>query len=126
MRRFGEPVEHGVGHGGVFGEHVVPVLNRQLAGDDCRFSGVPVLDKFHEVQQLLAVQHLDPEVFDDQQIHLGHPVEELGGLGFDAGHLHGFQEFAHIEVTDPIARETGLIAECRGEITLADAGRTGD
>lgn len=98
MRRFGEPIEHGVGYGGVFGEYVVSVLDRQLAGDDCRFSGVPVLDKLHEVQQLLAVQHLDSEVFDDEHIHLGYPVEELGGLkGRYAGNLHHFLRYHSIK-----------------------------
>ena len=34
MRGFCEPVEHGVGHGGVLGKHVVPVFDGELAGDD--------------------------------------------------------------------------------------------
>ena len=37
MRGFCEPVEHGVRHGGVLGEHVVPVFDGELAGDDGRF-----------------------------------------------------------------------------------------
>ena len=66
MRGFCEPVEHGVRHGGVLGEHVVPVFDGELAGDDGRFPGVPVLDQFHEVQQLLSVQDLDSEVLDNE------------------------------------------------------------
>ena len=50
MRGFCESVEHGVRHGGVLGEHVVLVFDGELAGDDGRFPGVPVLDQFHEVQ----------------------------------------------------------------------------
>ena len=84
MSRFCESVEHGIGDVGVFYEDIIPVFYRQLAGDDGRFPGVPVLDEFHEVHKLLAVQDLHPEVLDDKQIHLGHPVEELCGLGFNA------------------------------------------
>ena len=58
--------------------------------------------------------------------HLGHSVEELGGLGLYAGHLHGLQEFAHVEVLDTVARETALVSERSGEIALPDAGRAGD
>lgn len=57
---------------------------RQLTGDDCGLAGVPVLDEFHKVHQLLAVQDLHPEVLDNKQIHFGHSVEELRGLGFNA------------------------------------------
>ena len=64
MSRFCESVGHGVGNGGVFCEDVIPVFYRQLAGDDGRFPGVPVLDEFHEVHQLLAVQDLHSEVLD--------------------------------------------------------------
>lgn len=62
MSRFCESVEYGVGNGGVFCKDIVPVFYRQLAGDDGRFPGVPVLDEFHEVHQLLAVQDLHSEV----------------------------------------------------------------
>lgn len=84
MSRFCESVEHGVGDGGVFCQDIIPVFYRQLAGDDCGLAGVPVLDQFHEVHQLLAVHDLHSEVLDNKQIHLGHPVEELCGLGLNA------------------------------------------
>ena len=85
-----------------------------------------ILDQFHEVQQLLAIQDLDSEVLDDEEVHLGHAVEELCGLGLNAGHLHGLQEFAHVEVPDTVARETALVSERGGEIALSDAGGAGD
>lgn len=85
-----------------------------------------VFDEFHEVQQLLTVQDLHSKVFDDEQIHLGHPVEELGRLGFNAGHLHSFQKFVHVEVTDSEAGEASLIAKSCGQVTFPDTSRAGD
>ena len=48
-----EPVENGVGDGRI-GDHLVPVIDRQLAGHDGRAAVVPILDDLKEVATLLG------------------------------------------------------------------------
>ena len=43
-----DPVEHGVGHGGI-ANPFVPVLNGQLRGDHSGFAAGPVIDDFQQV-----------------------------------------------------------------------------
>ena len=50
-----EPVEDGVGDGRV-GDHLVPVIDRQLAGHDGRAAIVPVVDNLQQVATLIVRQ----------------------------------------------------------------------
>ena len=52
VRRVHETIEHGVGHGRI-DDQLMPVGDRQLAGDDSRGAAVPVVDDLQEVAPLL-------------------------------------------------------------------------
>ena len=50
-----ETVENGVGDGGI-GDDLVPVLDRQLAGDDGRAAIMSIVDDLEEVAALIGGQ----------------------------------------------------------------------
>jgi hypothetical protein len=55
-----QPVEDGVGQGGIADE-VVPLLDRQLAGDDGGALAVAVLEDLEQVAPLLGVSGISPQ-----------------------------------------------------------------
>ena len=63
-----DSIKDGVGSRGVAQEHVVPVHHGQLRHDDGGFAPVSVLDDLKEVEQLLPVEGLHPEIVDDEQV----------------------------------------------------------
>ena len=60
-----EPVEDGVGEGGV-AEQVVPLLDGKLAGDQGGTGGVSVLEELEEVSAMAGVERGESEVEDDE------------------------------------------------------------
>ena len=55
-----EAVEDGVGDGRV-GDHLVPVLDVDLAGDDGRAASVPVVEDLQEIAALIRRQIGEPQ-----------------------------------------------------------------
>ena len=73
VRVVDEAVEDSVRDGRV-PDHLVPVLDRQLAGDDGGASPVPVVDDLEKVAALLAGQRRQSPIVEDQQLH---PAQRL-------------------------------------------------
>ena len=63
MSAMQEAVEDGVGQGGL-ADVLMPVIDRQLTGDQRGSPVMPVLDDLHQVVTLLAGQRLDAPVID--------------------------------------------------------------
>ena len=59
-----EPVEDGVAEGGV-ADDVVPVLDGDLAGEQCAAAGVTVVEDLEEVVSSLAREGSEPPVVED-------------------------------------------------------------
>ena len=55
--RFDYSVEYGIRYCRILSKYIIPVLDRKLAGYDCRLSPVPVFYKLHKVKQLLSVKY---------------------------------------------------------------------
>lgn len=65
-----EAVEDGVGEGGV-SEDVVPVIERELAGDDGRALGVPVVEDLEAIGSFTVTQGGESEVIEYEELGLG-------------------------------------------------------
>ena len=85
-----------------------------------------VLDEFHEVEHLLAVEPLQAEVVEDDQVGGGELVEAPvdGGCGPGKGDV--LEELQRPEVPDLMAQHAGLPSECGGDPALARSRRAGD
>ena len=68
-----QPIKNGVCQGRL-ADVVVPMLGRQLAGDQGGAPTVPVLDHLHQILPLGGGDFLYAPVVEDQQVHLEQPV----------------------------------------------------
>ena len=61
-----EPIENGVGNGGV-GDHLVPVIDRHLAGDDGGATLMPVINDLEKFATLVAGERRYSPVVEDEK-----------------------------------------------------------
>src|SRR6266436_3509297 len=69
-----EPVEDGVGDSRA-GNGLMPLLDRELAGDDRRAAPVPIVNNLQEVAPLIRRQIGETPVVEDQQFDTGYGLE---------------------------------------------------
>ena len=62
-----EAIEDGVCDGRVC-DRLVPVIDRQLAGDECGAAVVPVIDKLQEIAALIGRERREAPIVEDQQL----------------------------------------------------------
>ena len=62
-----EPVEDGVGVGGVSDE-AVPIGDGNLAGDECGFSPVAFFKNFEQVMPGLGIEGCEPPIVEDEKL----------------------------------------------------------
>src|SRR5271154_1563904 len=72
-----EAVEDGVGEGGV-ADDFAPLIDGNLAGDQCRSPAVAVFEDLEEVDALSLDEDLQAPVVEDQQVDPGEALEETG------------------------------------------------
>lgn len=72
-----ETVEDGIGDRWT-ADHVVPVIDGHLAGDDGRSLLVAVLDDLQEIAPLLVAELLRAPVVEDEQVGSSERPEDLG------------------------------------------------
>ena len=72
-----EPVENGVGECRI-ADGLVPVIDRQLAGDDCRATTVAVFEDFQQIPPLCRCEHGQPPIIEDQDVDPGNRLEHAG------------------------------------------------
>ena len=77
MRIVDDTVEDGVGESR-FTDDIVPLLQRQLAGDQDGGVVVSVLDDFHEIAPLIGVETVRAPIVEDQEVRLGAGPEQVG------------------------------------------------
>lgn len=120
-----DPVEDSIRGGGVVPEDFIPLGYRQLRDDDGGLLPMPVLYDFHEVKQLLSVEHPHPEVVEDEQVGLRDFGEEAVQGAGDARQRDLLEEAVEVEVGHLVAVHAGLMPQRGGEPSLAGAGGTG-
>ena len=72
-----EAVEDGVGEGRI-ADHLVPLLDRDLAGDEGRAAAVAVLEDLQEVDALGLGEDRQAPVVEDKQIDARQGLEQAG------------------------------------------------
>ena len=68
-------VKDGIGEGG-FANNLVPLVDRELAGNQDRCILVPIFDDFHEIPSLVSIESIRPPVIQDQQIGFDQSPEQ--------------------------------------------------
>ena len=109
-----DAVEDGVGEGG-FADDVVPLVQRQLAGDQGGGVLVSVLDDFHEVAALLGVETLGSPIVEDEEVCLGEGAEQAGVAAIGASQLQFGEHPGEAFVEHGIVVAAGFLTERAGE-----------
>ena len=100
---------------GGFADDVVPLRQRQLAGDQDGGVVVSVLDDFHEIASLIGIEAVGAPIVEDQEIGSGEGPEQAGVAAVGTPHFQ-FGEHpwdALVENGEVVA--AGLLAERAGE-----------
>ena len=66
MGAMDDAVENAVGQGGI-ANHLMPAIDRDLAGDEQGSSVVAIVDDLEQIAALLGVERFRPPIIDDQQ-----------------------------------------------------------
>ena len=70
-----QTVEDGVGDCGI-SDQLVPMLDGNLAGHDCRAAAVTVVDDVEQVAALLRGERGEPPIVEDQQLDTCQALEQ--------------------------------------------------
>ncbi len=89
-----DPVEDGVGDRGL-ADHVVPLGDGQLGGDERGFSPVAFLEDFQQIEALLIVEAVGAPVVEDQKLDAGELVDETWEAAIEASHGQIFEQARH-------------------------------
>ena len=118
-------IEDGVGEGR-FADDVVPLVGRQLTGDERRSVAVAVLGDLHQIAPLIGRETIRAPVVEYQEIGLDQNTEQTREAAVAMGELEIGKQTRHAGVVDGVAVTAGFLRQRAGEPRLADAARPGD
>jgi hypothetical protein len=105
-----EPVQHGVGDGGV-ADVLMPVVDGHLAGDDGRGPVVAIIDDLHQVAPLFAGQRRNRPIIEDQQVHPGQVLQGAGVTAVTACDAEPLQQPGHALIQHGSIVAAGTMAQ---------------
>ena len=120
-----EPVEDGIGDGGVT-DQPMPLCHGNLAGDDGGAVRTAVVDDLEQVSALLAGERGEPPVIEDQQPGARDALDQPGIATVGPGQGEILEQPRCPGVKHGEAVLAGPMGERAGDPCLADAGRPGD
>src|SRR5579871_216884 len=120
-----DPIEDGVGEGWIV-EVGVPVIHRQLAGDERSLAADAVVEDFEQVGALGLADGREGEVIEDEQIGASELLQAPAEAAVAVGDAQFFEQTAEAGVEHREALAAGSLAERTREPGLAEAGGAGD
>jgi hypothetical protein len=120
-----EAVEDGIGDCGI-DDHLVPVIDGELAGYDRGAAAVAIVDDFEQVAALLGGQRCQPPIVEDQKLDTGEALEEAYVPSIAACQRKCVEQarYAIVEYRSIVA--ACFVSERASEPTLAGTGFAGD
>lgn len=120
-----EPVEDGIGDGGI-GDGLMPGSHRELTGDDCGSRAVPVIEDLEEFLVLAILTLCYAPIIYDKDLGSGDLLKKPGKAPIGLSKGEASEEFGDIEVECPMALAACLMGQGTGHKGLTAAGGTGD
>ena len=120
-----DAIEDGVGERR-HADHVVPAIDRNLAGDDEGAGVVAVLDDFEQIARLIGGQRLRSPIVEDEQFGARDRAQQPGVAPVAMRDREIGEQPRHAVVEDGHVLPAGLLAERAGEPAFAQAARPGD
>jgi hypothetical protein len=125
VRVVDEPVENGVGNRRV-GEHFVPVLHVDLAGDDRRTAPLPIVEDLQQIAALVRRDVSEPPVVEDQQRRAGDGLEQPCVPAVAARQRQRVEQPWHTVVENRAIVPARLVAKGTCQPTFAEPGFADD
>src|ERR1700733_15276461 len=119
-----QAVEHRVGDSGITNVSM-PVLDRQLAGDDGGSAAMTVVDDFQQVTPLLRGERGQTPIIEDENLDPGKALEHAGVAPIATRQTETFQHARHTLIEHRAVVALGYLPESTRKPGLADAGRAG-
>jgi hypothetical protein len=120
-----QAVEDGVGVGGIADQRM-PLIDRELAGDDGGAAAVAVLKDLQEVVAGRGVERLEAPIVEDEKIDSAERAQDAGVAAVAARQSEIGEQPRNALIEHGTIVAAGLVAERRGEPALADAGGSAD
>lgn len=120
-----EPVEDGVGQGGI-AQGLMPVRDRQLAGDDGGAGLVAFVQEFQQVAAAGIIEQGQPPVVEHQHLDLGQGRHQRDEAPVGVGDGEFLQQPRQALIACRVALPTRGIGQGTGQVGLADPGGAGD
>jgi hypothetical protein len=120
-----EAVEDGVGECWI-ADHVMPAIDRHLAGDERRRVIEAILDDFEQVAGLLRGEGFRPPIIQDEQFDPAEAFEQLAISPVATRQGESTKEAWNTLVKDGDILPAGLLAESAGKPAFAGATRSCD
>src|SRR5665213_3123531 len=125
MRVVDEPVQDGVGDRGI-GDHLVPVLNGELAGHDGTAATMSIVDDLQEVSALIQRQVGETPVIEDQQLDARDGLEQACMPAVTACECQGIEQPWQAMIKNRAIVAARRVCQRASDPTFTDAGRTND
>lgn len=109
-----------------FSDHVMPLGDGKLRGDQGRFPAIAFLEDFQQVEALLICERVGSPVVEDQQLDAGEFVDQAWKAAVKPGKAQVFEQTRHPQVEDGMIEPGGLTAKGAGEPGFSRAGLAGD
>ena len=121
-----QPVEDGVPKRGV-ADHLVPVIDGQLAGHEGGAAADAVFHQFEEVAAFAVTERREAPVVEDEEVGAGEGLHQLCVAPVGASQHQFFaEEPRHAHIAHGVPLPTGAVPERTGEPRFARPGRAGD
>ena len=120
-----EAIQDGVSQGGI-ADGVVPVLDRELAGDDGGAAAMAIFEDFQQIASLRWGEDGQTPVVQDQKVQFGDGLEHAGVASVTPGQGEGLEETWDAVIDDAAPVPTGFVTQGAGNPAFAEAGLTGD
>ena len=104
----------------------MPLVERELAGDERRAAAIAVLDDLHQVPPLVRIEPVRAPVVEDQQIGFHQRAEETREATIAVGEFQLGEEPRDARVVDGVAVAAGFLRQRARQPGLADAARPRD
>src|SRR5271165_165917 len=125
MTAMHDAIENGVGQGRIV-EVGVPMLDRQLTGDQGGFAGSAIVEQFEQVITFGLADRCEAPIVEDQEIGAGELLQAATETAVAVGDAQFFEQAAEASVEDGKALTTCGLTQRTGEPSLAEPGGAGD
>lgn len=120
-----DAVENGVGNGG-FADHVMPLGDGELCGDQGRFPAVTFLEDFEEIETLLIGERVGSPIIENEQLDARQLVNEAGEPPVEPGEAKILEQTWGSQIENGMIEPCSLTSEGAGQPGFSGAGLAGN